>query len=204
MADPGEPHDGDEGVGRWQRVVRLGADQREDKEAADRQRGDQLGHRRELQPIVEHADDEHRQRGERPPAPTCSADRSASGRRTTNDETGEGGDGDGDAAHRRRRRAVPAVGPRRYHGTGGWGGIADECAEQDRGDRGDDEAEDRDKQRGGVSHESGRDEFRRPRSLSRKHERPATENSVADRVESRVSRQAAAAAASRASAGRSG
>ena len=46
------------------------AGQREDEEGADRQRRHELGERRELQPVVEHADDEHRQRRQRHAAPT--------------------------------------------------------------------------------------------------------------------------------------
>ena len=91
--------------------------QREDEERADGERGDELGQRRQLQAIVEDADDEHRQR--RPAAPAAHAVGQHRSRRRCHDhaEAEQRARRDRDPAHRRRRRAVPAIGARRHDGA---------------------------------------------------------------------------------------
>ena len=84
VADAGKPDDGDERYAAAARGVRLGAGQREDEEGADGQRRDELGERRELQSIVEDADDEHGQRGGQDGRPTATGrPRSTGAQRTT-------------------------------------------------------------------------------------------------------------------------
>ena len=118
VTDARKPDGGHERVLRRNGAFGLDAGKREHEEGADRQRRHQLGERRKLQPVVEHADDEHRQRRRHQGRPR--RDRRDDFRtRGDNQEAGHGANRDGNAAHRRRGRGVPAIGPRRDDGADG-------------------------------------------------------------------------------------
>ena len=116
MAQAGKPDRADQRVAGGKGAVRLDASQRKHEEGADRERRDQLGDGRQLQPIVEETDREHRQAGEEDRQPLDDVGLEQRPRRADS-KADDGCRRDRDATHRRRRRAVPAVGPRRDDGA---------------------------------------------------------------------------------------
>ena len=109
VADARKPDDGDQRVSGRERSVDVGAGQREHQKRPDRQRRHELGDRRELQPVVENADDKHGKRADgtgihSTGGPTRSARKTIAGK--PDNRPG----GNRHAAHRGCRRRMPAVG----------------------------------------------------------------------------------------------
>ena len=136
MADACEPDRGHQREQRRKRAIGLGTGQSKGQERADRQRCHQLGQRRELETIVEDADDEHGQGRQRNRIPVRRRRQEFRTRRDHRKPC-DGARRNRQTSHRRRRGRVPAVGPRRDDRTARLSKPSDHRAARDAAGSGD-------------------------------------------------------------------